>query len=68
MKVSELIEKLSDIKQEHGDMIVCVQHRDDGGVYYTFEVLNTDFSLYIDVKEDKECRETMLINHRTLKS
>lgn len=61
MKISELIEKLSDIKQEHGDMIVCVQHRDDGGMYYTFEVLNTDFSLYIDEREVNGYTEIVLL-------
>ena len=39
MKISELIEKLSDIQDRHGDLTVCVQHRDDGGAYDTFEVL-----------------------------
>ena len=61
MKISELIEKLSDIKQEHGDMIVCVQHRDDGGMYYTFEVLNTDFSLCIDEREVNGYTEIVLL-------
>ena len=50
MKISELIEKLSDIKDRHGDLTVCVQHRDDGGAYNTFEVLE-DLSLYLDEKE-----------------
>ena len=49
MKISELIEKLSDIKDRHGDLTVCVQHRDDGGAYDTFEVLE-DLSLYLDEK------------------
>lgn len=50
MNISELIEKLSDIKDRHGDLTVCVQHRDDGGAYDTFEVLE-DLSLYLDEKE-----------------
>lgn len=50
MKISELIEKLSDIQDRHGDLTVCVQHRDDGGAYNTFEVLE-DLSLYLDEKE-----------------
>ena len=49
MKISELIEKLSDIKDRHGDLTVCVQHRDDGGAYDTFEVLE-DLSLYLGEK------------------
>ena len=50
MKISELIEKLSDIQGRHGSLTVCVQHRDDGGAYDTFEVLE-DLSLYLDEKE-----------------
>ena len=48
MKISELIEKLSDIQERYGDLTVCVQHRDDGGAYSTFEVLLEDFYIYLD--------------------
>ena len=60
MKISELIEKLSDIKDRHGDLTVCVQHRDDGGVYDTFEVLE-DLSLYLDEKEVNGDTEKVLM-------
>lgn len=51
MKISELIEKLSDIQERHGDLTVCVQHRDDGGAYNTFEVLEDDLSYCWDERE-----------------
>ena len=60
MKISELIEKLSDIQERHGDLTVCVQHRDDGGAYDTFEVLE-DLSLYLDEKEVNEDTEKVLM-------
>ena len=60
MKISELIEKLSDIQGRHGDLTVCVQHRDDGGVYGTFEVLE-DLSLYLDEKEVNVDTEKVLM-------
>ena len=60
MKISELIEKLSDIKDRHGDLTVCVQHRDDGGAYDTFEVLE-DLSLYLDEKEVNGDTEKVLM-------
>ena len=60
MKISELIEKLSDIQGRHGDLTVCVQHRDDGGVYNTFEVLE-DLSLYLDEKEVNGDTEKVLM-------
>ena len=60
MKISELIEKLSDIQDRHGDLTVCVQHRDDGGVYDTFEVLE-DLSLYLDEKEVNGDTEKVLM-------
>lgn len=60
MKISELIEKLSDIQGRHGDLTVCVQHRDDGGVYDTFEVLE-DLSLYLDEKEVNGDTEKVLM-------
>ena len=60
MKISELIEKLSDIQDRHGDLTVCVQHRDDGGAYYTFEVLE-DLSLYLDEKEVNGDTEKVLM-------
>ena len=44
MKISELIEKLNAFYERHGDLTVCVQHRDDGGAYDTFEVLEDDLS------------------------
>lgn len=35
MKISELIERLEEIKKEHGDVnVVVVQYRDDGGDYW----------------------------------
>lgn len=60
MKISELIEKLSDIQERHGDLTVCVQHRDDGGAYGTFEVLE-DLSLYLDEKEVNGDTEKVLM-------
>lgn len=60
MKISELIEKLSGIQDRHGDLTVCVQHRDDGGVYDTFEVLE-DLSLYLDEKEVNGDTEKVLM-------
>ena len=60
MKISELIEKLSDIQGRHGDLTVCVQHRDDGGTYDTFEVLE-DLSLYLDEKEVNGDTEKVLM-------
>ena len=60
MKISELIEKLSDIQERHGDLTVCVQHRDDGGAYNTFEVLE-DLSLYLDEKEVNGDTEKILM-------
>ena len=60
MKISEFIEKLSDIKDRHGDLTVCVQHRDDGGAYDTFEVLE-DLSLYLDEKEVNGDTEKVLM-------
>lgn len=60
MKISELIEKLSDIQERHGDLTVCVQHRDDGGAYDTFEVLE-DLSLYLDKKEVNGDTEKVLM-------
>ena len=60
MKMSELIEKLSDIQDRHGDLTVCVQHRDDGGAYDTFEVLE-DLSLYLDEKEVNGDTEKVLM-------
>lgn len=60
MKISELIEKLSDIQKRHGDLTVCVQHRDDGGAYDTFEVLE-DLSLYLDEKEVNGDTEKVLM-------
>ena len=60
MKISELIEKLSDIQRRHGDLTVCVQHRDDGGAYDTFEVLE-DLSLYLDEKEVNGDTEKVLM-------
>lgn len=60
MKISELIEKLSDIQDRHGDLTVCVQHRDDGGAYDTFEVLE-DLSLYLDEKEVNGDTEKVLM-------
>ena len=60
MKISELIEKLSDIQRRHGDLTVCVQHRDDGGAYDTFEVLE-DLSLYFDEKEVNGDTEKVLM-------
>lgn len=60
MKISELIEKLSDIQERHGDLTVCVQHRDDGGAYDTFEVLE-DLSLYLDEKEVNGDTEKVLM-------
>lgn len=60
MKISELIEKLSDIQGRHGDLTVCVQHRDDGGAYDTFEVLE-DLSLYLDEKEVNGDTEKVLM-------
>ena len=60
MKISELIEKLSDIQGRHGDLTVCVQHRDDGGAYDTFEVLE-DLSLYFDEKEVNGDTEKVLM-------
>lgn len=58
MKISELIEKLSDIQERLGDLTVCVQHRDDGGAYNTFEVLEDDLSY---------CGDEMEINGKTEK-
>lgn len=60
MKISGLIEKLSDIQERHGDLTVCVQHRDDGGAYDTFEVLE-DLSLYLDEKEVNGDTEKVLM-------
>ena len=60
MKISELIENLSDIQGRHGDLTVCVQHRDDGGAYDTFEVLE-DLSLYLDEKEANGDTEKVLM-------
>ena len=60
MKISELIENLSDIQGRHGDLTVCVQHRDDGGAYDTFEVLE-DLSLYLDEKEVNGDTEKVLM-------
>lgn len=60
MKISELIEKLSDIQDRHGDLTVFVQHRDDGGAYDTFEVLE-DLSLYLDEKEVNGDTEKVLM-------
>ena len=60
MKISELIEKLSDIQERYGDLTVCVQHRDDGGAYDTFEVLE-DLSLYLDEKEVNGYTEKVLM-------
>lgn len=60
MKISELIEKLSDIQDRHGDLTVCVQHRDDGGEYNTFEVLE-NLSLYLDEKEVNGDTEKVLM-------
>ena len=60
MKISELIEKLSDIQERYGDLTVCVQHRDDGGAYDTFEVLE-DLSLYLDEKEVNGDTEKVLM-------
>ena len=60
MKISELIEKMSDIQERHGDLTVCVQHRDDGGAYGTFEVLE-DLSLYLDEKEVNGDTEKVLM-------
>ena len=60
MKISELIEKLSDIQGRHGDLTVCVQHRDDGGAYGTFEVLE-DLSIYLDEKEVNGDTEKVLL-------
>lgn len=60
MKISELIEKLSDIQRRHGDLTVCVQHRDDGGAYDTFEVFE-DLSLYLDEKEVNGDTEKVLM-------
>lgn len=60
MKISELIKKLSDIQDRHGDLTVCVQHRDDGGAYDTFEVLE-DLSLYLDEKEVNGDTEKVLM-------
>lgn len=42
MKISEVIEKLKEIQKENGDLTVCIQHRDDGGSYSTFEVTNPE--------------------------
>ena len=61
MKISELIEKLSDIQERYGDLTVCVQHRDDGGVYSTFEVLLEDFSIYLDETEVNGDTEKVLM-------
>lgn len=61
MKISELIEKLSDIQERYGDLTVCVQHRDDGGTYGTFEVLMEDFSIYLDEKEVNGDTEKVLM-------
>ena len=60
MKISELIEKLSYIQDIHGDLTVCVQHRDDGGAYDTFEFLE-DLSLYLDEKEVNGDTEKVLM-------
>ena len=60
MKISELIEKLSDIQERYGDLTVCVQHRDDGGAYNTFEVLE-DLSLYLDEKDVNGDTEKVLM-------
>lgn len=37
MKISELIEKLEELKEEHGDLDVEFQHCDGGGIYYGSE-------------------------------
>ncbi len=34
MKISELIERLEEIKKEHGDINVAIQYRDSGGDYW----------------------------------
>ena len=60
MKISELIEKLSYIQDIHGHLAVCVQHRDDGGAYNTFEVLE-GLSLYLDEKEVNGDTEKVLM-------
>ena len=60
MKISELIERLEVIQAMHGDLTVCVQHRDDGGAYDTFEVLE-DLSLYLDEKEVNGDTEKVLM-------
>lgn len=33
MKISELVEKLKELKEVHGDLDVEFQHCDDGGTY-----------------------------------
>lgn len=60
MKISELTEKLSDIQERYGDLTVCVQHRDDGEAYGTFEVLE-DLSIYLDEKEVNGDTEKVLM-------
>lgn len=46
MNITDLIEKLQEIKEKHGDIKVAVQYRDEGGDYYGCET-----ELYLDVKE-----------------
>ena len=51
MKISELIERLNAFQEMHGDLTVCVQHRDEGGAYGTFEVLGDDLSYCWDERD-----------------
>ena len=60
MKISELVESLKHIKEEHGDLDVVVQYRDDGGIYPGYD---TDCEPIIkrDEVNDSEVKEIVVM-------
>lgn len=61
MKISEVIEKLKEIQKKNGDLTVCIQHRDDGGEYSTFEVTNPEYYFCVWEEEIDGKKENVVL-------